>query len=244
MEIISSIFNTFLYRPLFNLLIFFYNVIPGHDFGLAIILVTILIRAILFPLSKKGIKSRKALENFQPKIKEIQKKYKNKEEQAQKLMEFYKENKINPASGCLPTLIQLPIFIALYLVLKNISQLITTNGEIHGLYFFISNPGTINPLFLGVINLALPNVILAILAGVSQFIQGKIMLKTSSQKKDSGFTKLDIQKTMTSQMTYLMPIFIFFISLKLPAGLPLYWTITTLFGIGEYYLINQEQKKN
>jgi len=145
MEIISSLFNTILYQPLFNLLIFFYNVIPGHDFGLAIILVTLLIRIFLFPLSKKGLKSRKALEELQPKIKEIQKKYKNKEEQAQKLMEIYKEHKVNPASGCLPTLIQLPIFIALYLVLKNVSQMITTNGEIQGLYSFILNPGTISP---------------------------------------------------------------------------------------------------
>jgi len=245
MEIISSLFNTILYQPLFNLLIFFYNVIPGHDFGLAIILVTLLIRIFLFPLSKKGLKSRKALEELQLKIKEIQKKYKNKEEQAQKLMEIYKEHKVNPASGCLPTLIQLPIFIALYLVLKNVSQMITTNGEIQGLYSFILNPGTISPFFLGVINLAVPNFILAFLAGISQFIQGKIMLSTSKNYKEStASSKLDIQKTITSQMTYFMPIFVFFISLKLPAGLPLYWTITTLFGLGEYYLINKEQKKN
>ena len=121
---IGEIFNQFLYQPLFNVLIFFYNVIPGHDLGVAIILVTLLIRVVLFPLSKKGIKSRKALEELQPKIKEIQNKHKDKEERARQMMTFYKENKVNPASGCLPLLVQLPIFIALYWVLKNISEMI------------------------------------------------------------------------------------------------------------------------
>ena len=93
MELITTIFNEFLYRPLFNILIFFYNIIPWHDFGLAIILITLLIRVILFPLSKKGLKSRKALEEIQPKIKEVQKKYKDKEERARQMMLLYKEHK-------------------------------------------------------------------------------------------------------------------------------------------------------
>ncbi len=116
MQIISVIFNDFLYRPLFNILVFFYNIVPGHDFGLAIILITFLIRLILFPLSRKSIKSRKDLEELQPKIKAIQQKYKDKSEQAKYLMTVYKEHKVNPASGCLPLLIQLPILFALYRV--------------------------------------------------------------------------------------------------------------------------------
>lgn len=236
MEIITAIFNDLLYRPLFNLLVFFYNIIP--DFGVAIILVTLLIRIILFPLSKKGIKSRKALEELQPKIKEIQKKYKDKEEQAREMMKFYKENKVNPVSGCLPLLIQLPIFIALYRLLINISSMITNNGQIQGLYHFVANPGTINPVFLGLVNLAVPSVFLAVLAGLFQFIQSKIMFKTSSKPQTVG-QKMNIQQTMGRQMTYFMPLIIVFISLKFPAGLPLYWAVTTLFGIGEYLLVNK-----
>lgn len=236
---IGEIFNQFLYQPLFNILIFFYNVIPGHDLGVAIILVTLLIRVILFPLSKKGIKSRKALEELQPKMKEIQKKYKDKEERARQMMVFYKENKINPASGCLPLLIQLPIFIALYWVLKNISEMIINNGQIQGVYQFITNPETINPMFLGLVNLAVPSLFLAILAGVFQFVQSKMMFKDSSKARPKG-QKMDIQKTMGRQMTYFMPLIIVFISLKLPAGLPLYWAASTLFGIGEYLLVNRK----
>ena len=240
MEVITTIFNEFLYRPLFNILILFYNIIPGHDFGVAIILLTLLIRIIFFPLSKKGIKARKALEELQPKIKEIQKKYKDKEERARQMMNFYKENKVNPASGCLPLLVQLPIFIALYRLFINISEMIADNGQLEGIYSFITNPGTINPMFLGLVNLAVPSLFLAILAGVFQFIQGKLMMKTSPTKTRAPGQKMDIQKTMTSQMTYFMPLIIVFISLKLPAGLPLYWAITTLFGIGEHLLINRK----
>lgn len=236
---IGEIFNQFLYQPLFNILIFFYNVIPGHDLGVAIILVTLLIRVVLFPLSKKGIKSRKALEELQPRMKELQRKYKDKEERARQMMVFYKENKINPASGCLPLLVQLPIFIALYWVLRNMSEMIINNGQIQGVYQFIANPGTINPMFLGLVNLAVPSLFLAVLAGVFQFIQSKMMFKDSSKARPKG-QKMDIQQTMGRQMTYFMPLIIVFISLKLPAGLPLYWAASTLFGIGEYLLVNRK----
>ena len=236
---IATIFNELLYKPLFNLLVFFYNVVPGHDFGVAIILVTLLIRTVLFPLSKKGIKSRKALEELQPKIKELRKKYKDKEEQARETMKLYKEHKVNPASGCLPVLIQLPIFIALYRLFINISEMITNNGQLEGIYSSIVNPGTINPMFLGLVNLAIPNIFLAILAGVLQFIQGKLMM-TSTTGTQSQDQKKSIQQTMGRQMTYFMPLLIVFISLKLPAGLPLYWAVTTLFGIGEHLLVNRK----
>lgn len=235
MEIITAIFNDLLYRPLFNLLVFFYNVIPGHDFGLAIILVTLLLRAVLFPLSRKGIKSRKALEELQPKIKEIQKKYKDKEEQAREMMKFYKENKVNPASGCLPLLVQLPILIALYRAFINVID----PNSLNALYPFIRNPGSLNTSFLGIVDLAVPSVFLAVLAGIFQFIQSRIMFKPSSAKIQSS-GKMDIQKTMGRQMTYFMPFITIFIALKFPAGLPLYWAVTTLFGIGEYLLVNHK----
>jgi len=101
MGIISLLYNEILYRPLFNGLIFLYNIIPGHDFGVAIIILTVIVRAILYPFSQKMIKSQRELQLLQPKIKEIQQKYKdNKEKQSQALMELYKTHKVNPASGC------------------------------------------------------------------------------------------------------------------------------------------------
>ena len=240
MELITTIFNEFLYQPLFNILIFLYNVIPWHDFGLAIILITLLIRIILFPLSKKGLKSRKALEKIQPKIKEVQKKYKDKEERARQMMLLYKEHKVNPVSGCLPLLIQLPILIALYRALIDILGNSDKLSDI--LYSFVRDPGPVNTFFLGAIDLAAPSLLLAVLTGVFQFIQSKMMFKTTPKTQAPG-QKMDIQKTMGRQMTYFMPLFIVFISLKLPAGLPLYWAVSTLFGIGEYLLINRKTTK-
>jgi len=239
MEIISLIYNKGLYQPLFNSIVFFYNLIPGHDFGLAIILVTLLIRIILFPLSRQGIKSRKALEEIQPKLKEIQKKYGDKKEQAAQMMNLYKEHKVSPVSGCLPLLIQLPIIIALY---RAFIQVISPSS-LALLYPFIKNPGSLNTSFLGMIDLAVPSAILAVIAGVSQFFQSKIMFKTSSSMIGGADRAAGIQKTMNRQMIYFMPLITIFIALKLPAGLPLYWAASTLFGIGEYLLVNKKNEK-
>lgn len=236
MEIISLIYNKGLYQPLFNSIVFFYNLIPGHDFGLAIILVTLLIRIILFPLSRQGVKSRKALEEIQPKLKEIQKKYGDKKEQAAQMMSLYKEHKVNPVSGCLPLLIQLPIIIALY---RAFIHAINPSG-LELLYPFIKNPGPLNTSFLGIMDLAVPSIVLAIIAGVSQFFQSKIMFKTPSSGMGGADRTASVQKTMNRQMIYFMPLITVFIALKLPAGLPLYWAASTLFGIGEYLLVNKK----
>ena len=120
----SLFFNEVVYRPIYNFLIFTYNIIPFHDFGIAIIIVTIILKLILVPLSRKQIESQKKMQEIQPKIKAIQEKYKgNKEKQTKAMMDFYKENKTNPFSGCLPTIFQLVFLIAIYRVLFNISNL-------------------------------------------------------------------------------------------------------------------------
>ena len=233
MDFFISIFNTVLYQPLFNALVFLYNYLPGNDFGIAIIVLTILIRLILYPLSSKGIKSQKALANIQPKIKEIQEKYKqDKEKQTKELMELYKKEKINPFSGCLPLLIQLPIIIALYRVFWGGLD----PEKLNLLYGFISSPGQIDSIFLGFLNLANPNIILAILVGTAQFIQIKIISqkpkKTTSNSKRGGFAE-----EMQKQMQYFMPVFIVLILWRLPSALGLYLLTTTLFTIFQQYII-------
>ena len=114
------IYNDLLYYPLFNLMVFFYNIVPGQDIGVAIILLTLLVRIVLYPINNKSIKSQKRLQEIQPKMKELQNKYKeDKQKQAKKLMELYQKHKVNPLSGCLPLLLQFPILIALYHVFIN-----------------------------------------------------------------------------------------------------------------------------
>lgn len=231
MDFLISTFNTILYQPLFNALVLLYNYIPGNDFGIAIIVLTVFIRLILYPLSAKGIKSQKALAEIQPKIKEIQEKHKeDKEKQTKELMELYKKEKINPFSGCLPLLIQLPIIIALYRVFWGGLD----PAKLNLLYDFVSFPGKINSIFLGFLNLANPNIFLAILVGIFQFIQIKIISQNqkTSKKKGGNFAE-----EMQKQMQYFMPLFIVLILWRLPSALGLYFLTTTLFTIVQQYII-------
>lgn len=230
---LGTLFNEILYRPIFNALVFLYNIIPGHDFGIAIILLTILIRAILWPLSQKSIKSRQAMSVLQPKIKEIQQKYKNKEEQSREMMKLYKEKKVNPFSGCFPLLIQFPILIALYRVFMNAFK----PESLSALYSFVQNPGVINASFLGILDLSKGSPVLAILAGISQFFYSKITMKHSPSVPQTSTKKggMDMQKIMGKQMIYFMPILTIFIAWNLPAGLPLYWIIITVLGLAQEY---------
>lgn len=236
-----SIFDTLLYQPLFNALIFLYQIIPGQDFGIAIIVLTILIKIVFYPLTTISIKSQKALSELQPKIQEIQQKFKeNKEKQAKEMMAFYKREKINPFSGCLPLLIQLPVLIALFQVFqRGFDQYQINNFLYHSL---ISHPGVIDFYFLNTINLGyagfatISGIIIAILAGIVQFFQSKMMMpKLKKQKKEDPMAKLSAM--MQKQMIYFMPVFTVFILLGLPSAMGLYWIITALFSIGQQKLI-------
>ena len=105
-----AIFHNFVYQPFYNILVFLYNVIPGQDFGIAIIVMTIALRLALMPLYSKQVRSQKQMQELQPKIKELQKEHKNdKEKQTKELMAFYKKHKVNPFAGCLPLVVQLVI---------------------------------------------------------------------------------------------------------------------------------------
>ncbi len=233
MELITGFFNEILFRPIFNLLVWTYNVIPGHDFGVAIILVTLLLRFLLYPLSDKALKAQKKLQELQPQLKELQKKYKTKEDQAKAVMEFYKTHNANPFSGCLPIVIQLPILIALY-------RVFLVGLEPHSLdmlYPFIHNPGEINPVFLGVMDMSKPSWILAILAGLAQFLQAKTAYMPNSAL---GGSSTDFAKSMGQSMVYMMPLFMIFISWKMPAGLPLYWIITMLFSVAQQLIVHKK----
>lgn len=238
MGLLAGIFNTVLYQPLFNVLILIYQYLPGRDFGLAVIILTVLIRLILSPLMAKSIRSQKALAELQPKIQEVQQKYKeDKERQLRETMGLYRKEKISPLGGFLPVLIQLPILIALYQVFWKGLQ----PGAMENLYGFVSNPGVINPLFLNIINLSQASLVLAILAGVAQFFQTKMtMVKTPSTSSGQAPKKdqtSQFSEKMQKQMLYFFPVFTVFILGKLPAAIGLYWIVTTLFSIVQQYFV-------
>lgn len=228
----SNLFNTILVEPLINLLVFAYNYIP--DIGVVIILLTALVRLALMPSFHKSLKHQKALSDLQPKMDEIKHKYKDdKEQQAKAMMELYKVHKVNPLSSCLPLLIQLPILIALYQVfIKSLN-----GSQLTGLYSFVKDPGVISPMFFNWINLANPNIPLAVIAALLQYYQAKLMLPKQQSQDTTA-------KMISYQTLYFLPAVTLFIGFSLPSSLPLYWIVTTVFGLAQqYYIIRKEAQE-
>lgn len=220
----GNIFTTLFFQPILNLLVFLYNIIPFNDFGVAIVLMTVIIKLVFWPLGRKAIKSQKALQDLQPKIEEIKKKHADdKMASSQAIMALYKENKVNPFSSCLPLLVQLPFLWAVYRVF---SAGLQNNLEL--VYPFISRPEVINTVSFGFVDLAEKNVYLAVLAGAAQFWQAKMMNTKRPPIKTEGAKDENMMAIMNKQMLYIMPAMTVFIGLSLPGGLTLYWFVITL----------------
>lgn len=235
----SGIFNEIIYRPIFNLLIFLYNTIPFGGIGVAIIVLTIIIKLVLWPFSQKALKSQKALADLQPKVEELKKQHaENKEALAAALMQLYSREKVSPASSCLPILIQLPVLIALYHALsKGISS---TGFEM--LYPFVANPGKIDGTFFGILDLNVSSPILALLAGAIQFVQARMMIM-KQQPPVSGSGDEQMLATMNKQMMYIMPAVTILISWSLPGGLALYWFTNGLLSVIQQVLFFKQHAK-
>jgi YidC/Oxa1 family membrane protein insertase len=232
------LFQTILFQPIFNGFIVLYNIIP--DAGAVIFIITIIIKLALYPLTSSSIKAQKALSELQPKLEELKKKHKKDQQQlAQETMKMYKENKVNPLGSCLPLIIQLPVFLALYWVLRDV--LVGNKFEL--IYSFVATPEFINPISLGFFNLGDPNVILALLAGVTQFFQAKMFSRRRAPKKaGEGSKDENMMSMMNKQMLYFMPVMTVFIGLRLPGGLALYWFLSTLFTLVQQMIVFRNEK--
>jgi len=240
-----ELYHTYLYEPILNLLIYLYNTAAFNDIGIAIIEITVIIKLILFPLNWQSIRSQKALQDIQPKIKEMREKYKDqKEKLAQEMMALYKKEKVNPFSSCLPLLIQLPIMIAVYRVFR-VGLLDGGTESFHLLYSFVENPGVIDPHFLGLsfIDLSAVSIPMAILAALAQYWQAK-MLVSKKQPKVPGSKDEGMMAMMNKQMLYFMPIITVVIGASLPSGLMLYWLIVTFTTVlQQLYMFKRDGEK-
>jgi YidC/Oxa1 family membrane protein insertase len=238
------IFNTFFYTPLYNGLILLLDLLPWLGVGVAVILFTCIVKIILFPLSQKSVRTQLEMKNLEPELNAIKLKYKdNKQEQASKTMEIYKQKGINPFSGVILMLIQLPILFALYYIflrggLPSIDKTI--------LYPFVKVPDFVNMIFLG-IDIAGKSTIFAILAAVAQFFQMQLtMPKTPKKKegeKEAGFGA-ELAKSMSFQMKFIMPIMIFFIARSFPVVVSLYLITSSLFAIGQEVYMKSKMAKD
>lgn len=250
MSAIGSVFNAIFFQPILNLLVWLYVTVPGQDIGIAIILLTFLIKILLYPLTHLQIKQQRAMQELQPKIDEIRKRLKDdKEKQAAELMELYKKDKVNPAASCLPLLVQLPIFIALFHAL----QVGLKSESLHLLYAFVPNPQTINTLFLGVFELAHPpsfdrplTAVLVLVAGLVQFWQARQIMKPPSATvtpppaevaKSEGAKDESMTAIMNKQMMYMMPIMTVIIGFSMPGGLTLYWLTMSLLTVAQQWFV-------
>ncbi len=256
----TDIFNILLINPIINLLVAIYQLLVflsiPFALGFSIILLTILVRFIIYPLTNAQLRSMQNMQKLKPHMDKIKEKYKNdKARQQRETLELYRQHNINPAAGCLPVIIQLPIFIGLYNVFFKI---VNANGDgaigniNQVLYFKGLALGKIwDPNFFGVSLAATPAsswqgvpvlILVPLITGVLQFIQSKMMIQKEEKKAvPAKEQKDDFQKVMQTQMTYLMPIMIGFFSFTFPVGLSLYWNTYTVFGIVQQYLLTKKQ---
>lgn len=229
-----TLYNEILHKPLLNALIFLYNTIAIEDLGLAIILLTVLIRIILYPLFQKGIRHQAAMQRLQPKIKKLQDDYKNnKEKQVAAMMALYREHKVNPLSGIFIMILQLPILIALYRIFIGIFE----PSSLDDLYSFVTRPTELRDSFLGLINLGKPSILIVGLAALAQYFQAKLALPPGSAQ--GGQTQAE---KMGRQMVFIGPIITIVIFFNFPAAVALYWAATSGFSIIQQIFVNKHIK--
>lgn len=234
---ISNIWNVVLYQPLLNALAFLVSIIPGGDVGIAVILLTILVKLILFPLSQKSIESQAEMNILAPELNKIKMSGASKEEQAKQTFELYKKHNTNPFSGCLLVLVQIPIIFALYFVFyKGISFQDST------LYSFIHAPEHMNMIFLGILDIGHKSLLLAILAGISQYLQAYYMPKPAVPNSNSPASFSDsFAKSMNMQMKYIFPFLIAFIAYNISGAVALYWITSNLFMVAQQIYVKKEK---
>jgi len=239
----SEIFNNFLVIPLYNVLVLIIEKIPFADLGISVILLTIFVRIVLYPLSKSAIKTQLKMRDVQKPLEEIKEKYKNDQQKmAVEMMKFYKENDIRPFSGILLILMQLPIIFALYFVfLKEGLPNIDTNL----LYSFVNAPEIVNQKFLGIFDLGTKSIILALLAGITQFFQARLMIRKNNENMgaQTGF-QADLMKSLQIQMQYVLPGLMIAFSYSLGGVVALYFMTSNIFSIfQELYLKKRLEKE-
>ncbi len=228
---ISSFFYHALTQPLVNLLVFFYNTIALRDLGFAIIILTLFIRLLLFPLFHKSTRQQIILQRIQPRLKEIQKEFKDdRVKQTEAMMALYAEHGVNPFSGFLFLLVQIPILIALYRIfLRDLAA-----GTLVGLYSFIADPGVLHSTLFGLINLNERSILMVALAAILQFIQARMALPPRNATSPSP------AEAAARNMVVVAPLITLIIFYRLPAAVSLYWVVSSLFTIAQQWIVNRD----
>ncbi len=230
-----AFFKTIIYTPLYNILVLILN-ISWIDAGIAAVILTVLVKFILYPVAKKSTITQAKMKEKEGELALIKEKYKDKQEQAVKTMEFYKINNINPFSSILTVLIQIPIIFSLYYIFFK-SGLPVIDASL--LYSFVKAPASVSMNFLGFIDISQKSVVLAFLAAITTFWQMHLASPAVASAK-AGKPNQDFSAIMAKQMKYTMPIIVFFISWKISAIVALYWFVSNLVGIAQDVYVRKQ----
>ncbi len=235
----SYLYNTFVFVPLYNGLIYLIHLFPWMDAGIAVIIFTIVVRLILFPLSKKAIVTQVRMKEIQPALENLKKTVPDRQQQALKVMALYKEKGVNPLSSFLFLFLQLPIIFALYSIFVRSGLPIIQTSL---LYSAISP--NISMHFLGLFDISLKSIPLALIAAIAQFLQLHFSVSSNSTQNNASNSQADMVQNMMKNMKYVFPVMIFFISYKISAIVALYWTVSSLFTLGQELIVRRHLNKH
>lgn len=235
--------NTLIYEPLYNLFVLLIDTIPGLDFGIYIILFTILVKVILMPFAIKAIKAQQDMKRVEPQVKELQEKYKGDRQQlGVKMMELYRQEQVSPFSSLGLILIQIPIIFGLYYIVLRAGL-----PEIDPvrLYSFIPFPDhSPSPLLFGILDVTTKSILLALAAGVAQFIQTRIALPQASTNTDDLTAQQQMMQSMTKNLQYIFPVIITVIAYTLSAAVALYFLTSNIFHIFQELYVRRQGIKD
>lgn len=240
----SYIWHTFFFDPVYNGLIFFVDVLPGGDVGLAIVAITIVVKVILLPLSIKAVKTQRVMRELEPKLKAVKETFKDdREAQARAMLDLYREGGINPFASILLLFIQIPIIISLYLAVYSGGGIALPAINTALLYSFIPTPETISTLFLGFIDVTAKSLPLAILAGLTQFWHAQLAIpKPEPRKADAAPSfKDDFARNMSYQMRYVMPVIIAVVAYTISASIALYFVVSNLAMVAQEFVVKKHR---
>lgn len=228
-------FDAAIYTPFYNGLVFLVGLIPSHDMGLAVVILTIVVRFILFPLSRRAIEAQMAMKKIAPEIDALKQKYKDdQEEQTKAIFALYKERNIHPFAGVGLMLIQLPILLGLYRVFLH-GGLPAIDPSL--LYSFVHAPSSVNMEFLGLVNMASRSIPLALCAALSQFIYTRLSMGPSEKSSPvEASLSGDMAKSFEVQARYVLPLIVGVIGFSFASAVSLYWTTSNLFMIAQEYV--------
>jgi len=240
----SFIWHTFFFDPVYNSLIFFVNTIPNGDVGLAIIATVILVKMVILPLSIKAAKTQRIMREIEPKVKALKEEFKDdREKQARAMMDVYKEAEINPFASILLVFIQIPIIISLYFSVSTGGGVALPEINTALLYSFITEPTIVTMNFLHWIDITERSILLALGAGVTQFIFTSMTLPKLTPKKDGAAPDLkeDFMRNMQLQMKYVMPVIIAIVAYTISAAIALYFLVSNLVSIAQEYYVKKHR---